>query len=210
MPAGVGGGMAGRPQQAGVRVSVAADKPVGDIKLASAYESGCDKGGCDKGGSVCADKSGECLGKACGCEGTCCCCCVTFRFFGDYLYLRARDNEVCYAVESNINCARHGPDSAIAHRHRRSGPKSGFRAGFGVGLDACTEIAVTYTNFETSSTERDHAVVNPIHQISSMTVHPSTGPRRPERSSPMPGTTSTSIWSTSTTGESCGKATGRT
>lgn len=98
--------------------------------------------------------------------------CYGFRVFGEYLYFRARDAEVAYAVEANSGV---GPPpiqvSPIAVLDQ--GFSSGFRAGFAVCMDDCSELVATYSFFESASV--DQIVSNPpITQIVSMVIHPAT------------------------------------
>jgi len=94
------------------------------------------------------------------------------RVYGDYLYLRARDAEVAYAVEANSGI---GPPpiqvSPIAVLDQDF--SSGFRAGFGVCCDDYSELAATYTFFETATSDQIVSVP-PITQIASMVIHPAT------------------------------------
>jgi hypothetical protein len=114
-------------------------------------------------------KGGKCTGKEC-CPTT-----YHFRAYGDYLYLRARDVEVPYAVESNLNIpTKDNPPiqtSPIALVDQDF--SSGFRAGFALTLDDRTELAATYTWFESSA---DHMITRTQDQwqIFSMVSHPST------------------------------------
>lgn len=99
------------------------------------------------------------------------------RAFGEYLYLRARDVEVPYAVESNLaippnfnSPIQTSPIALVDQDY-----SSGFRAGFALCLDDRTELAVTYSWFESSA---DHHITRdpsrPILQILPMVSHPST------------------------------------
>jgi len=94
-----------------------------------------------------------------------------YRIFGDYMYLRARDAEVAFAVEANSGV---GPPpvqvSPIAVLDQD--PSSGFRVGFGVCLDECSELVASYTLFETATTNT--IVSTPGNQIASMVIHPAT------------------------------------
>jgi hypothetical protein len=136
--------------------------PDKEITLASTLQQKADReckdDGCDtKGGK------GECDP------------CYRFRFFGEYLYLRARDAEVAYAVDANLNLP--APDlppiqtSPVGLLDQDF--SSGYRFGCGVSLDACSEIAIAYTWFDTTT---DHAIAsaNPLWQIFPMTIHPAT------------------------------------
>lgn len=116
-------------------------------------------------------KDGKCSGKDC-CPAT-----YHFRAYGEYLYLRARDVEVPYAVESNLNIPTNvnppiqtSPIALVDQDY-----SSGFRAGLALVLDERTELAATYTWFESSA---DHHITRnpgqPILQILPMVSHPST------------------------------------
>jgi hypothetical protein len=114
------------------------------------------KDDCDKGGG-----KGDCEGP-------------TVRVFGEYLYLRVRDNEVAYGVEADSNA----PMPIPAIQRSRVGVldqdySSGFRFGVGVFLDECSEIAASYTWFETATSD-SLTTVNPLRAIDPMTVHPAT------------------------------------
>ena len=146
--------------EAPFRVFLAGDdsgNPDKQVFLASTRSK---KGKPDRDDGKCDAKDGKC--------GTCC----NFRFFGDYLYLRARDAEVAYAVEANSGV---GPPpvqvSPIALLDQDF--SSGFRAGFGICLDDCSELVASYTLFETATS---HQIVSapPITQIVSMVIHPLT------------------------------------
>jgi len=126
-------------------------------------------------------KVGECSQKSCGHVGECCCNPYTFRVYGEFLYLRARDAEVCYAVETNSNLPK--DITAFPGVPIQTSPvgvldqdySSGFRAGFGVCLDECSEIGASYTWFDTST--EDSITRNPqypIRQIMPMVMHPGT------------------------------------
>jgi hypothetical protein len=100
--------------------------------------------------------------------------------YGEFLYLRARDSEVCYAVETNSNLAPPGGQTSPSVPIQKSpiavldqDYSSGFRAGFGVCLDACSEIGASYTWFDTS-VENSITRQNDIHQITPMVRHPAT------------------------------------
>lgn len=98
-----------------------------------------------------------------------------FRFFGEYLLLRARDAEVAYAVEANLNPP--APDLppiqtspvALLDQHY----SSGYRFGCGVSLDEWSELAIAYTSFDTST---DHQIsrTDPTRFIYPMAIHPAT------------------------------------
>lgn len=123
------------------------------------------------------DYGKSCDVKSCGCKGECCCFCV--RVYGEYLLLRARDAEVTYAVDANSNeYEMLGPEFPI-----QVSPfgvldqdySSGFRFGFGISVDACSEVAATYTWFDSATS--DGIVRNldtNIPNIVPMTAHPAT------------------------------------
>jgi len=126
-------------------------------------------------------KAGDCGTKSCGHVGQCCCHPYTLRVYGEYLYLRARDAEVCYAVETNSSLPQE--ISAFPGVPVQTSPvgvldqdySSGFRAGFGICLDECSEIGASYTWFDTST--EDSITRNPkypIRQIMPMALHPAT------------------------------------
>ncbi|MCL4204753.1 MAG: hypothetical protein KJ000_19930 [Pirellulaceae bacterium] len=125
-----------------------------------------------KGGSC---KGGSGKGDSCKCDT--CCPSYRVRAYGEFLYLRARDVEVPYAVETNSNLATlTGPPiqtSPIALVDQDFEPA--FRAGFALCLDECSEIAVTYTLFES---EADHFITRnpatPLFAIYPMVTHPAT------------------------------------
>ncbi len=127
-------------------------------------------------------KSGVCSQKSCGHAGDCCCFPYAFRVYGEYLYLRARDSEVCYAVETNSNLATPGGQTSPSVPIQTSPIavldqdfSSGFRAGFGVCLDECSEIGASYTWFDTSTEDSIMRHPDyPIRQISPMVLHPAT------------------------------------
>lgn len=158
----------GDVQQA-YRVTVVNEQPnlAGDVAQCSATAD-CDGKGCN-------GKGCDCKG---GCKGDCCCDkrCHRLRVYGDYLYLRARDAEVPYAVQINSNvqvpAIQTSPIGMLD-----PGVDSGFRMGFGVALDDCSEIGAAFTLFEsrtTDSIDADQSGPLPTAVIRSLVVHPST------------------------------------
>lgn len=126
-------------------------------------------------------KAVDCGQKSCGHVGECCCHPYTVRAYGEFLYLRARDAEVCYAVETNSNLPQ--DISAFPGVPVQTSPvgmldqdySAGFRAGFGICLDECSEIGVSYTWFDTSTDDSITRHPNfPIRQIMPMAMHPGT------------------------------------
>lgn len=124
--------------------------------------------------------SGKCEdAKSCGHVGNCGCSPYAFRVYGEYMYLRSRDSEVCYAVETNSNLAPIGqpypsvPVQASPIAMLDQDFSSGFRVGLGVGLDACSELGASYTWFDTS-TEDSITRQQQMNQITPMVLHPAT------------------------------------
>ncbi len=133
------------------------------IPAAHAAQRDCKDGACDV-------KGGKGKGKECS-------PCYHFRIFGELLYLRARDAEVTYAVEANLNLptvdlppVQTSPIGLVDQDF-----STGFRAGFGLCLDECSELAVTYTMFETN--QDDYIYRDPANnnlEIYPMVIHPAT------------------------------------
>ncbi|MEX0818151.1 MAG: Lpg1974 family pore-forming outer membrane protein [Pirellulaceae bacterium] len=98
--------------------------------------------------------------------------------YGEFLYLRARDAEVAYAVLSN------GPNNAAIPVDPRIevGPvgvldmdyQPSFRAGFARHIDDCTRISAEYTMFESGTTDQVLRGANPQFGIHGLVLHPST------------------------------------
>lgn len=116
----------------------------------------------------------HCDGKACGGKGECCCPPTCWRVFGELLYLRARDAEISYGVESNSQNVPPTPQvqvqpvGVVDYEYQ-----PGFRFGFGYALDPCSEITATFSMFENSAQDQI-SLVNNINQIWPMLAHPST------------------------------------
>lgn len=94
------------------------------------------------------------VGESCygeGCEAGCMPGCggdPAWRAWGDYLFLRARNEGVEYAVPLDIsNTVQVGPTSTMNPEF-----SSGFRVGFDRALDASSEIAVQYTYYRDENT----------------------------------------------------------
>jgi hypothetical protein len=123
------------------------------------YGKGCTGKGCDGKGCV----TGKCLS------------CYTWRVFGEYLYLRARDAEMPYAVEDNLNIDPRDMTPVQISRIAMVDPdySSGFRVGFGFCLDPCTELVATFTKFESQTTDSITRGYSNIPQIFPMLAHPS-------------------------------------
>lgn len=99
------------------------------------------------------------------------------RVYAEYLYLRPRDAEVTYGVESNLNLPSQDVAPVQTSPIGMVDPdySSGFRFGFALCLDDCSEIAATYTMFESDTTDsivRD--LTNNQLAIFPMTIHPAT------------------------------------
>jgi len=110
---------------------------------------------------------------ACGdiVKDCCRCGCYGFRVFGDYLYLRARDAEVPYAVQANSAVGVPVQTSRIAVLDPDF--SSGIRAGFGFCLDECSELALSYTYYDVGTPDSITKTMD-RHQILSMVAHPNT------------------------------------
>ena len=94
--------------------------------------------------------------------------------YGGFMYLRARDSEVAYAVGVNNAIGPGVQVTPVAVVDQDYQP--GFFAGFGMTLDECSSIGVHYMQYEASTT--DAITVNPNIQqpyvINSLVVHPGT------------------------------------
>ena len=118
---------------------------------------------------------GACPSNCCDqCYSDPCCCEPKWRVFGDFLYLRARDAEVAYAVPIN-GAVIPPPNTPI-----QIGPTAvadfdyepAYRAGFSGALGDCGRIGATYTFFETQTT--DSTNIAPPNVIHSLVSHPGT------------------------------------
>ena len=126
-------------------------------------------GGCDSCGTC-----GECT--SCGTVFCGNCCGFRVSFFGDYLYLRARDSEVTFAVEENGSVTA-PPDVPLQQSRIAMLDQdfdSGFRAGFTLTLDPCSSITAQYTMFEADTTDYINNASNPANAIFPMSAHPGT------------------------------------
>jgi len=96
------------------------------------------------------------------------------RVFGEFLYLRPRNAEIAYAVPIDgpivpppvPNPVQVGPVAIVDPDYQ-----PGFRVGFGCGLDECSDLAVTYTHFESSTSDSTSIAAPDV--IRSMVAHPS-------------------------------------
>jgi len=93
--------------------------------------------------------------------------------YGGFMYLRARDSEVAYAVTANGPIT---PGSSVVQRSDVGVVDQNYRPGFFVGigktLDECSSIGVQYTNFESNAT--NSIATTPPFVIRSLVAHPST------------------------------------
>jgi hypothetical protein len=81
--------------------------------------------------------------------------CNRWSVFGEFLYLRARDAEVAYAVEIDGNITDPsdpafpvGPVQVVDPNYQ-----PGFRAGFGFTLDECSMVQVSYTQLDADAND---------------------------------------------------------
>lgn len=132
--------------------------------------------GKDEGASVHVD-DGACCTKPADCGTTECCKCGGYgvRLFGDYLYLRARDAEVPYAVQTNSNLPAPGGVPVQTSRIAILDPdySAGVRGGLGICLDACSELTASYTYFNVGTSDSITKIPE-MQQITSLVIHPST------------------------------------
>jgi len=115
--------------------SAAASQGMATMPSAPAEQPCCGTGGCDVG---------------CGGRGGCGSCDPVWRFFGDFLCLRPRNQGVEYAAPF---------DSTLTGSPLQAGPtlvmnpeySAGFRAGGVRALDGCSEVAATYTYYRSEN-----------------------------------------------------------
>ncbi len=160
------GPMAVPAERPAYRVSMADDEDPLDEPV-GLYDESCYQRDCEQK---------DCAQKSCGCIGDCCCRSYALRVFADALYLRPRDAEVSYAVVVNSNL---GLDEATPIQKSHINVldpdySTGVRFGVGVCLDACSEIAVSYTWYENSTSNNLERGANTQYQIDPMAVHPAT------------------------------------
>jgi len=126
---------------------------------------GVKKGGGGKG--KCGGKCSQCLSGGYACH---------LNFYGEFLYLRARDAAVAFAVPID------GPITAPPTPRVEVGPvamvdmdfQPGFRAGLGINPNVCTQFTVEYSMFESGTT--DNIAVPPAPSpfvLESLVQHPS-------------------------------------
>ncbi|MDA1051636.1 MAG: Lpg1974 family pore-forming outer membrane protein [Planctomycetota bacterium] len=101
----------------------------------------------------------------------------TWEFYGEFLYLRARDSEVAYAVPFN------GPVVPPNTPRVEVGPvgvldmdfQPSFRVGINRIIDDYTQLSVEYTMYESGTTSQTLRGSNPMWVVHSLVSHPSTG-----------------------------------
>jgi hypothetical protein len=136
---------------------------------------GGDGGGCDgKCGGGCSDKGGSC-GKCNSYDR----CCLSggydgeMAFYGDFLYLRARDAEVAYAVPfdgpivAGLNTIQVAPVGVADMDFQ-----PGLRAGFDYIIHECAKVSAVYTMFESGT--RDQVQTTAPLVIRPIVGHPGT------------------------------------
>ena len=154
---------------------------------ASFCSLGQDPGGCSLDAYCCAPDS--CCGAEGCCGTTCCCptgCCTcggggpwacrthTWRYFGEFLFLRPRNAEVPYAVgidgpivpPPDNNPIQVTPIAIVDLYYEPGG-----RVGFARALDECSNLGATYTHFESRVVD-DISITAP-DVIRSLVSHPS-------------------------------------
>jgi len=131
--------------------------------LAAASAAPCESGNCPQAVGACGD---------CCCNP--CCCQPKLEFFGEYLYLRARDAEVAYAVPANGPIVdpedpviQIGPTALVDFDY-----DSAYRAGFSLGMGDCSRIGARYTYFDTDTSH--YAEILPPDEMHSLVLHPGT------------------------------------
>lgn len=117
--------------------------------------------------------------KKCVCGRECCPgggWCYRFSVFADFLYLRARDSEVAYAVE--VDTAVPPPNVPVQVGRvgvADSDYEPNWRAGFNYVLDEASLITVQYTMFEADTHSRTDLVSGiPGTEIQGLLFHPGT------------------------------------
>lgn len=158
---------------------LAADSANGDDGPFSAAQDSVlipaeDEGACS---IVCED---DCFEDDCRKNDCCksCSCCVcrctpTWRFFGDFLYLRPRNAEVTYAVPFDGPVAPGDVPIQVGQIGIVDpGYEPAFRVGFDRAISDCASLGATYTQLD--STISDSISVDAPIVIRSMVIHPST------------------------------------
>lgn len=152
--------------------------PVSNLGDTAPRTSGCTEPGCADAG--CADGScgisctspvgcSSCGNIGCGgkCNGPEQCCPDPCRscgpcgwahkvsVYGEFLYLRARDAEIPYAVvqNSNVPLNQVAPIQFSPHGIVDPDFEPAYRVGFGVSLGTCSSVGVQYTMFESTTND---------------------------------------------------------
>ncbi len=119
----------------------------------------------------------DCAGMGGDCENCCCdpCCCgPRWCVWGDFLYIRARDAEVAFAVPTD------GPIVAPEDPAVQIGPtgvvdfdyEPNIRLGFNGALGDCGRIGMSYTSFEAATAAG--SVITAPYVVHSLVSHPGT------------------------------------
>jgi len=102
-----------------------------------------------------ADQKHDMVACDAGCKGKCDCPprgAHRTMAFGEFLYLRARDAEVAYAVP--INSVLGPPDVQVGPVNMTDPDHStGFRTGVSVCMDDCSSVALTWTMFQSNTVD---------------------------------------------------------
>jgi hypothetical protein len=102
-----------------------------------------------------------------------CCCGPCISVFAEYLYLTARDAEVTYAIPIDGPIVAGDPRIPVGPAAIVDpGYESGFRVGFGVPVDCCADLILSYTWYESSTVDAINAVGTDV--INPLVIHPST------------------------------------
>lgn len=127
----------------------------------------CDLGGCGAGGCGIEGCGGVC--GACGCDP---CCCIQWEVYGDFLYLRPRNAEVAFAVNTNqvaqppIPPIQTSPVTIVDPDYQ-----PGFRVGFRRYIDVCASVGAEYWHYESDTAASATTDVTDV--IQSLVTHPS-------------------------------------
>lgn len=122
---------------------------------------GCVSSGCQFGGSCCGRSCGQAMG-------------YEWAFFGEFMYLRARDAEVAFAVETNSAVAPPAipiPTQPLGIVDQDFQPA--FRGGVSVSLDYCSSLTAQYTMFESDTFNRVDLITTG-NEIQNLLTHPTT------------------------------------
>ncbi len=139
---------------------------------AHAGNSGCNSGHCSSG---CSSGCSSCAGNDCNhcCAAKCCygCCLHRTGAFAEWLYISPRNIDLAYAVpQDGIGGPGTVPQGDVAVLDLDY--ESGIRFGFNLALDCCSSIALTYTWYDSDTT--DFVSVAAPRVIRSLVSHPDT------------------------------------